>query len=179
MQRQSNWGNPTRAEAPHVSFYLTLSRLTRFYRMKRNISTRLDDIIIRFLVIILSPVNLAVKTIANDYPRNAAIVNLTEGLRKQGTGGRVRNSYCIFFPFFFSFFFPFHSRFKPRLKLISLRNCNYWKGEERFPSRERGYILRDVLQLLNRDRSCFELLEKKIERIVVREYVTLFLFRCV
>lgn len=55
--------------------------------MKRNISTRLDDIIIRFLVIILSPVNLAVKTIANDYPRNAAIVNSTEGLRKQGTGG--------------------------------------------------------------------------------------------
>lgn len=30
LQRQSNWGNPTRAEAPHVSFYLTLSRLMRF-----------------------------------------------------------------------------------------------------------------------------------------------------
>lgn len=78
--------------------------------------------------------------------------------------------YCIFFRFFFLLPFSspfFHSHFKPRLKLISLRNCNYWKGEERFPSRECGYILRDVLQLLNRDRSCFELLEKKIERITV------------
>lgn len=70
--------------------------------MKRNISTRLDDII-RFLVIILSPVNLAVKTIANDYPRNAAIVNLTEGLRKQGV--RTSKFVLYFLSVFFLFFF--------------------------------------------------------------------------
>lgn len=175
LQRQSNWGNRTRAEAPHVSFYLTLSRLMRFTGWNETYPPA-STILSVFLIIILSPVNLW--TIANDYPKNAVIINLTERLKTEGANFEM---YRIFFRFFFFLFFlffflSFHSHFKPRLKLISLRNCNYWKGEERFPSRECGYILRDVLQLLNRDRSCFELLEKKIERIAVREYVTLFLF---
>lgn len=103
------------------------------------------------------------QTIISEKRRYCCIINLTE------RGCKLRNVLYFLSVFLSSSFSSpfFHSHFKPRLKLISLRNCNYWKGEERFPSRECGYILRDVLQLLNRDRSCFELLEKKIERIAV------------